>query len=89
MGWIRMIDRREATGDLAAAYEAMAARQMPSAYRPPHGGTPGIVRAHSLDPAIVRAVFTTSGTLHAGQALTWADRELVAAVSARTTECFY
>jgi hypothetical protein len=88
MAWLRTIDRNEAEGALRAAYDAMAARPMPSVYRAPHGGAPGILRAHSLDAELLRCVFATSGTLHAGE-LSWADRELVSAVAARTSECFY
>lgn len=88
MAYIRTIDANEAQGPLRAAYEAMAARPMPSAYRVPHGGAPGILRAHSLDAGLLRVVFGASGTLHAGE-LSWADRELVSAVAARTSECFY
>jgi hypothetical protein len=89
MAWIRMIDRHEAEGELLAVYTAMASRPIPSAYRPPHGGAPGIHRAHSLDARLVTAVFGATGTLHAGDALSWAERELVAAVASRTSGCFY
>jgi hypothetical protein len=89
MTWIRMIDRDAAEGELAEIYRALAARPIPSAYRPPHGGAPGIHRAHSLDPALLTAVFGATGTTHAGAELTWAERELVSAVAARTVQCFY
>lgn len=88
MAHIQMIDRRDADGELAAVYDAMAARPLPPAYRPPHGGAPGIIRAHSLDPRLVRLVFGTTGSLHAGS-LAWGERELVSAVAARTAGCFY
>ena len=84
-----MIDKREAEGDLLAVYEAMAARPIPSAYRPPHGGAPGIHRAHSLDARLLTLVFGTTGSMHAGEKLSWADRELVSATAARTVGCFY
>jgi len=89
MAWIQVIDRHEAEGELREVYEALMSRPIPSAYLVPHGGAPGIHRAHSLDAGLVRAVFTATGTMHAGAALSWADRELISAVTARTTECFY
>lgn len=89
MAWIQTIDKSKAEGELRAVYEAMAARPIPSAYIPPHGGSPGIHLAHSLDATLVRHVFGTTGTLHAGAALTWAERELAASVAARTAGCFY
>ncbi len=88
MAYIRTIDAKEAQGPLRAAYDAIMARPLPPAYRPSHGGPPGIVRAHSLDAGLVRVVFGASGSLHAGE-LSWADRELVSAVAARTAGCFY
>jgi alkylhydroperoxidase family enzyme len=89
MPWITMIDRAEARGELATVYNAMAARPVPSAYTPPHGGMPGIIRAHSLDPALIGAAFGTSGSLHAGDVLPWHDRELVAASASRINQCVY
>ncbi len=89
MAWIRMIDRAAAEGDLLDVYTALAARPLPSAYHPPHGGAPGIMRAHSLDPALMRLVFTTSGSTFQGTELTWAERETIAAVASRTNQCLY
>jgi alkylhydroperoxidase family enzyme len=89
MAWIEMIDSDRAEGELLAVYTAMAERPIPAAYRPPHGRAPGIVRAHSLDPALMKVAFTTSGTQHAPGALGWAERELVAAVASRTAQCVY
>ncbi|HEX6755362.1 MAG TPA: hypothetical protein VF109_05385 [Mycobacteriales bacterium] len=88
MAWLRTISRAEAVGPLAEAYEAMANRPMPPAYRPAHGDAPGIIRAHSLDPALMAVTFSVSGTL-AGEALPWAQRELLASVTSRTNQCFY
>ena len=89
MAYIQTIWGREATGELAETFAQMAARPMPPAYRAPHGDAPGIVRAHSLDPALMRLVFGASATLHAGDALTWAQRELLAAVTSSTNQCVY
>lgn len=88
MGWIPMTDVKDAEGELAETYRAMMERPLPSVYRPPHGGAAGIIRAHSLDPALMRVVFGTSGTTHGG-ALSWGDRELIAAVTSRMGQCVY
>jgi hypothetical protein len=88
VAWLATISRDEADGPLAEVYTAMAARPIPPAYRPPHGDAPGIIRAHSLDPELLRLTFATSGTLHAG-ALAWPERELLSSVTSRTNQCFY
>lgn len=84
-----MIESDRAEGELLAAYTAMAARPIPDAYRAPHGRAPGIVRAHSLDPALMKVAFGTTGSLHAPGGLSWAERELIASVASRTGQCFY
>ena len=89
MAYIQLIDIPDARGELLAAYQAMAARPMPAPYRTPHGGPAGIIRAHSLEPRLLEVVFGTSGTTHAGEELTWADRELLAAVASRVNQCLY
>jgi hypothetical protein len=89
MAWIATIDRAAATGELREVYDQLAARPIPAPYRPPHGGSPGIHRAHSLDARLLFAVFRTTGSLHGGDGLSWSERELVAATSARTAGCFY
>jgi hypothetical protein len=88
MAWLRTISRRDAQGDLADTYAAMAARPIPDAYKPPGDDAPGIIRAHSLDPELMRRAFRISGLLHRS-ALGWADRELISSVTSRTNECFY
>jgi alkylhydroperoxidase family enzyme len=88
MAWLGTISGRDAVGDLAQTYAAMAARPIPDAYRPPHGDAPGIIRAHSLDPELMRRTFSISGSLHA-TALDWADRELISSVTSRTNQCLY
>jgi alkylhydroperoxidase family enzyme len=88
MAWLGTIPRREATGDLAETYAAMAARPVPEVYVPPHDDAPGIIRAHSLDPELMRRAFTISGALHR-TALDWAERELLSSVTSRTNQCFY
>lgn len=88
MAWLETIPRSRAEGELAEVYAAMAARKVPAAYRPPHDDVAGIIRAHSLDPTLMRLVFGTTGTAH-GLPLSWAERELLAAVTSRTNQCFY
>jgi alkylhydroperoxidase family enzyme len=89
MAWIETIDQANAQGELLAAYQAMAARPMPPAYRPPHGGPAGIIRAHSLDPRLLQATFSASGANAIGDALSWADRELIATSASRVNQCLY
>jgi hypothetical protein len=86
--WLTTVPRSAATGALAEAYEAMDARPMPPPYRPSHGDMAGIIRAHSLDPELMRRTFGVSAAL-AGTGLAWAERELLASVTSRTNECFY
>lgn len=89
MAWIEIIAARDATGELADTYRAMAARKIPQVYRPPHGDAPGIVRAHSLDAALMRATFALSGSLHHDATLSWPERELINAFTSSVNQCFY
>lgn len=86
---IRTIDSAEATGELAEAYRAMAERPMPSVYRPPHGGAPGIILAHSLDPVLLRTTFAVSASLATDATLAWPARELINTVTSRVNQCLY
>jgi alkylhydroperoxidase family enzyme len=88
MAWIETISRDQATGALATAYAAMDERPMPPVYIPPHGGAAGIIRAHSLDPELLRVTFSVSGAL-ATTGLPWVDRELLASTTSRANQCFY
>jgi alkylhydroperoxidase family enzyme len=88
MAWLRTVPQAQATGALAEAYAAMDNRPMPPVYRAPHGDAPGIIRAHSLDPELLRRTFSVSGAL-ATTRLPWADRELLASTTSRTNQCFY
>jgi alkylhydroperoxidase family enzyme len=88
MAWLRTVPQAQATGALAEAYAAMDNRPMPPVYRAPHGDAPGIIRAHSLDPELLRRTFSVSGAL-ATTGLPWADRELLASTTSRTNQCFY
>jgi len=88
MAWLSTISQAQATGTLADVYAAMAERPMPPVYQPPHGDAAGIIRAHSLDPELLRRTFSVSGSL-ATSPLPWADRELLASATSRTNQCFY
>jgi hypothetical protein len=90
MAWIQIIGRKGADPTLAAVYDAMATRPMPAVYKSPHGDAPGIIRAHSLDAALMPIVFAgMSASLAQGEALTWAQRELVNAATSRLNQCLY
>jgi hypothetical protein len=88
MPWLGTISQARATGALAEAYAAMDDRPMPPVYRPSHGDAAGIIRAHSLDPELLRRTFSVSGAL-AATALPWPDREILASATSRTNQCFY
>lgn len=88
MAWLRTIPRSEAVGELAEVYAAMSNRPTSSVYVPPHGDIAGIIRAHSLDPTLMQRTFGASGGLH-GTTLAWRDRELLAAATSSTNQCFY
>jgi len=89
MAHIRIIEAHEAEGELREVYEAMKKRPLPAVYRPAHGGPAGIHRAHSLDPQLMKISFAATGTMHVGDGLSWAERELIAAAASRTNQCFY
>ncbi len=76
-------------GALREIYDRMRQRPLPPAYRPPHGGAPGIVEAHSLDPELMPLVFGASSTLNGAGPLSWPERELVNATASRLDQCFY
>ena len=88
MAWLATVSRSQADDALEAAYAAMDARPMPPVYRPDHGDAAGIIRAHSLDPELLKRTFAVSGAL-ATTGLPWADRELLVSVTSRTNQCFY
>ena len=77
------------TGQLRDTYDRMRERPLPPVYRPAHGGAPGIITAHSLDPALIPRVFATSSTLNGAGPLSWPERELVNATTSRLNQCFY
>ena len=89
MTTLETTDHLDATGELRAIYERMLQRPLPPTYRPPHGGAPGIVVAHSLDPQLIPKVFGTSTTLNGAGPLSWPERELVNAITSRLNQCLY
>jgi alkylhydroperoxidase family enzyme len=88
VAYLRIIGKQMADGDLLDAYTAMAGRPMPPVYWPDHGDAPGIIRAHSLDPELLRRTFALSGSL-SNDSLSWRSRELLNSVTSRENECFY
>lgn len=76
-------------GQLRDTYDRMRERPLPPVYRPSHGGAPGIITAHSLDPALIPRVFATSSSLNGAGPLSWPERELVNATTSRLNQCFY
>lgn len=89
MPHLRIIEPPDATGALAEVYARMAGRPMPPIYRPLHGGIAGIIRAHSLDPALMPRAFGFSGGVNQAGPLAWPHRELVAVATSRLNQCFY
>ena len=86
---LTIIDYAASTGALRGIYDRMSERPLPPAYRPRHGGAPGIIQAHSLDPLLIPRVFGCSSTLNGAGPLTWPERELVNAVTSRLNQCLY
>jgi len=86
---LAITDYEQSDGALRVVYDRMRERPLPPAYRPPHGGVPGIITAHSLDPELIPKVFSTSTTLNGAGPLTWPERELVNAITSRLNQCFY
>ena len=89
MPHLTIIEPADATGPLAAVYEKIKERKMPPIYKPSHGGPPGIIRAHSLDAALIPRVFGFSSGVNQAGPLSWPQRELIAALTSRLNQCFY
>lgn len=82
-------DYAASTGALREIYDRMRERPLPPVYRPAHGGIPGIIAAHGLDPQLIPRVFACSTTLNGAGPLSWPERELVNATTSRLNQCFY
>jgi hypothetical protein len=59
---LAIIGYAASSGSLRDVYDKMRERPLPPVYRPSHGGAPGIITAHSLDPLLIPRVFATSST---------------------------
>ncbi|MCX5744132.1 MAG: hypothetical protein NT062_16710 [Proteobacteria bacterium] len=86
---LAIMDHAASTGVLREVYDRMRERPLPPAYRPKHGGVPGIICAHSLDPQLIPKVFGTSTTLNGAGPLRWHEREQVNATTSRLNQCLY
>lgn len=86
---LAIIDYAASRGALRETYDRMRERPMPPVYRPSHGGAPGIIQAHSLDPLLIPKVFGCSSTLNGAGPLTWPERELVNTLTSRLNQCLY
>lgn len=86
---LAIIDYAASTGTLREIYDKMRERPLPAVYRPPHGGVPGIISAHSLDPQLIGRVFGCSTTLNGAGPLSWPERELVNVITSRLNQCLY
>ncbi|MDB4954217.1 MAG: uncharacterized protein JWO36_1786 [Myxococcales bacterium] len=86
---LQIITYDASTGVLRDVYDKLRERPMPPVYRPAHGGVPGIITAHGLDPQLIGKVFTCSTTLNAAGPLAWDERELVNATTSRLNQCLY
>ena len=86
---LQIIDHAASTGALRDTYDRMLQRPLPPVYQPAHGGAPGIVQAHSLDPGLIPKVFGCSTTLNGAGPLSWPERELVNALTSRLNQCLY
>lgn len=86
---LAITDYAAASGQLKEVYDKMRERPLPPTYRPLHGGVPGIITAHSLDPQLIGRVFGTSTTVNGAGPLSWPERELANATTSRLNQCFY
>jgi hypothetical protein len=82
-------DYDASTGSLRELYDKMLQRPLPPVYRPAHGGVPGIITMHSLDPLLIPKVFGASSTLNGAGPLSWPERELVNTITSRLNQCLY
>lgn len=81
MTWIRTVPEEEASGRLARSYAAARERA---------GRVYGIVRAMSLDPAVLDASMALyQRIMFARAGLTRRQREMVAVVTSRANDCHY
>ena len=81
MAWIKVIDEKEAQGNLKDLYEKMVE---------PSGGVDNILKIHSLHPASLMAHFDLYKTLMRGNSdLSRYRREMIAVVASSLNRCEY
>ncbi len=81
MAWIKVIDEREAEGELKTLYEKLTA---------PWGGVDNILKIHSLNPASLDAHYQFYRTLMKGsKELPRSKREMIAVTVSRLNHCVY
>ncbi len=81
MSWIRAIDEREATGDLLRQYEEARRRA---------GRVFNVIKIQSLNPRALEASSKLYLTLMYGPSrLSRIEREAIATVVSRASDCFY
>ena len=91
-GWIQMLGKAQAEGQLKELYEAMSAHTgaRPSVYDSPSGDAANIVKAHSLDPEGLRLTFSCSSAIHwSPYSLPWEKREMINTVTSGANNCYY
>ncbi len=81
MAWIKVIDEKEAEGDLKQQYEKLTASS---------GGVDNILKIHSLNPASLRGHYDFYKTLMRGKSdLSRAQREMIAVTVSALNHCVY
>jgi len=81
MAWIKVIDEREAQGELKELYNRFVE---------PWGGVDNILKIHSLNPASLSGHFELYETLMRGRSdLTRVQREMIAVVVSALNRCKY
>ena len=79
--WIKSISEDEATGVVATIYKGTMRSW---------GGVDNIIKAHSLNPAALRALMTFyNGVMHGDCDLTLAQREMIAVTVSVLNRCKY
>ncbi len=81
MAWIKVIERDEASNELAAAFEAVAGAR---------GTVANILKVHSIHPAAMLTHLGLYRELMFGRSeLTRAERETIAVAVSATNRCHY
>ena len=92
MAWIKTIGfhDRELTPELAAAYQEVHPLMPPEYAISGTQDAPGIIKAHSLDPAGLRKIFLAGLHLVKGPSpLSRREREMINTVVSTANRCFY